>query len=646
MPCVTLCSKPRHSLSWFNSTLFLQNFGRFWPVWVLYGAVWLLLLPVGLFNGSAGDWALPSGGYDPNAYLIQSIPAGLFFSPLFGVLSAMAVFSYLFNPRAVGLMHTLPIRREGLFLTNYLSGLGFFLLPILFVAAVTLAVQAYIGEGVAWTALFLWVWCQAMMTLFFFSLACLCAMLTGLLAALPVFFAAANMLVLGLYSLLQQISACFLFGYDASDIPWLSWFLSLFFGYGSSMNVPPWVEWLTPLLCYCNHLGNTGAPDYRLTGLFPIFVYGFLGLVLAGLALLLYRRRQLEAAGDVVAVAWLRPVFRYGVALCSAVAFGSLLWSLIFPSGWSRQALTVLLLFAGAVGYFAAEMLLCKSFRVFRRGWKGCAVFLLLLFLGAEALALDLSGFETRVPQAGQVASVEIDSSLFAPYDSGGFLTPLTGETEIAQAVALHQAVVDQRVELEVAGTPLHEWETRTVDGVPMSVETQGSVSFTLAYTLENGAVLRRSYTIPVTRALLDQPDSPAARLEALLNAPGQARRAYFQGRQDEDVPTSGYLSSYIGEGVSFAGEDLDILYRAVLADLDAGRLGRHYLLEDAEYLQGCYFNDLSFTFRPARSSSAAEEDETYTVVITLQVSASETLQALNDLGATEELLTMAQANA
>ena len=43
---------------------------------------------------------------------------------VYAVLCAMAVWSYLYNARSVGLMHTLPIRREGLFLTNFLSGLS------------------------------------------------------------------------------------------------------------------------------------------------------------------------------------------------------------------------------------------------------------------------------------------------------------------------------------------------------------------------------------------------------------------------------------------------------------------------------------------------------------------------------------------
>ena len=50
-------------------------------------------------------------------------------SIVYAILCAMAVWSYLYNARSVGMMHTLPIRREGLFVTNVLSGLTMMAIP-------------------------------------------------------------------------------------------------------------------------------------------------------------------------------------------------------------------------------------------------------------------------------------------------------------------------------------------------------------------------------------------------------------------------------------------------------------------------------------------------------------------------------------
>ena len=212
--------------------------------------------------------------------------------------------------------------------------------------------------------------------------------------------------------------------------------------------------------------------------------------------------------------------------------------------------------------------------------------------------------------------------------------------------VALHQEVVDHREELR-GGQRNYEWETWSTDGAQISVETQSSISLNLEYTLADGNTLRRAYTLPVTEELLAQAGSPAGRLDALLNQTDQIRRAYFQNWRERDTLVGAYLSSYSGEGSSFAGRELEILYQAVLDDLEAGRLGRHYLLEDADYFQHCYYNDLTFTFYPAQAGSGASSGEasSYTVVFTLQSTAVETLRVLNELGVEEELLTMAQVS-
>ena len=45
------------------------------------------------------------------------------------LVTALLVWSYLFQHRSVSMMHSLPIRREGLFVTNVLSGLTMMAMP-------------------------------------------------------------------------------------------------------------------------------------------------------------------------------------------------------------------------------------------------------------------------------------------------------------------------------------------------------------------------------------------------------------------------------------------------------------------------------------------------------------------------------------
>ena len=58
--------------------------------------------------------------------------------------------------------------------------------------------------------------------------------------------------------------------------------------------------------------------------------YALAGLVIALIALLLYRTRKSEMTGSTVAFPWATPIFKYGVAFCTAVALGQFLYYFLF----------------------------------------------------------------------------------------------------------------------------------------------------------------------------------------------------------------------------------------------------------------------------------------------------------------------------
>ena len=142
-------------------------------------------------------------------------------------------------------------------------------------------------------------------------------------------------------------------------------------------------------------------------------------------------------------------------------------------------------------------------------------------------------------------------------------------------------------------------------------------------------------------------PPAVRGRLEALVNAPGQMEAIYFRNYVEGDTLAGAYLSAPMAEdGLSFNSSESQLLLEAVRSDLAAGRLGRHYLMEDRERMENCYFNDLTFTFYPtgARENAATDRDTSYVVTITLQTTASETLGVLEQLGASDVLVSKGAA--
>ena len=163
--------------SYFNFTLLRKNFARFWPIWSLYGLFWLAVLPLNILSNRI-HWDGGMARSLPLNYLDGGPSAAVALTALFGLLCAMAVFSYLYASRSVGMLHALPLRREGLFLTNYLSGLLFLLLPNLAVFLLALAAEVFAGT-VVFSSLFTWLVVVSLFGLFFYSFAVFCAMFTG-----------------------------------------------------------------------------------------------------------------------------------------------------------------------------------------------------------------------------------------------------------------------------------------------------------------------------------------------------------------------------------------------------------------------------------------------------------------------------------
>ncbi len=624
----------RSGTSYFNTTLLGKNLARFWPIWGVYALSWLLLLPVGILL-QADYWDAMQARSYPLA-LASNGGFSLVLTFLFGILCAMAVFSYLYSARSVGMLHALPMRREGLFLTNYLSGLLFLIVPNFAVFLLALIAEALNG-AVVFSSLFVWLVVTCLMAFFFYSFAVFCGMFTGHILALPAFYFILNFLVYMLTYLVEGIARLFLYGFNGTD--WAE----------------RWATWLTPALKMKQSTGiNYSGADTHFYGLGVVTLYALVGAVFVAVALVLYRRRQLERAGDVITVGWVRPVFRYGVALCSAIALGFFFYN-IFYTLLPRSAWTLLIwmLLWGAAGCFIGEMLLRKRFWVFKDSWKGCVVFLACLVVFIGAMELDLLRFERKVPAADQVQEVFIHGADSAPFDSGTYLSMDVSDPEqIQQILDLHTAITQRKDELEAwqANRSGDSWST-TQSGV--EVMTESYTDLWLSYTLTDGSVLKRQYTLPILAEDLEDPSSPSALLSDFINQPELVYNSYFGGMEgDERLVDAILINLHSEEDDSYYDEPLpaellDPLLEAIQTDIQEGNLGRRYLLEDQERMENCCYADLELTFRrPASTdtatltsgtasadgpSASVEVDSTYSVTITLQKSAVHTLEVLKD---------------
>lgn len=458
-----------------------KDLTRFWPVWASYLALWTLLLPVRLIHmlRFPGDLAAMVRQAESARRMVLSLgqAAGLLLSCAYGLICAMAVWSYLSAARSASLYHALPVTRESLFLSHWLAGLSFSLLPSALIALLSLLCAAAAGAPGLSQAILLWLGACCLQQLLFFSIGTFAAMLTGNLPALAVLYGVLNFGVSLCELLTGQIAVLFLRG--VTSLPRTLTFLS-----------PP----VRLLLGSQGYWGSGGGASPRDLQYPLLLAYGAGALALSLLALLLYRRRPTECAGDVIAVPALRPVIQGFFTLGCSLVLGWFFWLLLFQQAEHWAFLLASLLLGGAVGYFAAAMLLKKSFRVFyKKQWLGLGAFALALCLAVAGLVNDLFGVVRRVPAAEEIQKAELSSDAYA--------AELTQPEQLEALTALHQALL-----------ALPEAEP--------DAEGQDTAWVQLDYTLRDGALLSRSYLLGYSRQDLLDPSSPICRLGALLQDP------------------------------------------------------------------------------------------------------------------------------
>ena len=577
--------------SFFSRTLYAKNLNRFWPLWALYGIVWIYTIPLSLLNMFLADRNHP----DRLIYQFEMLPAeagslGLGLAVVFGIFSAMAVFSYLYNHRSACAMHALPLRREALFLTSYLAGLSFLILPNAIVAVLTVVTGFIAGVSAALVLQMTWIWflVQSASCLFFYSFGVFCAMFTGHILALPAFYGILNGLVWGIQFLIRALCENFLNGFVRLSDSVMSTALVL-----------------TPVLNLANaeqweviSSGGGGLNE-------PLTILGYViaGLVMTVISLEVYRFRHVESAGDVVAIPLVRPVFKYGLSFCAGLAFGMV--TAAFFTLNESVSLTVFILLWTVIGYFVAEMFLRKSFRVMG-AWKGAVVMAAVMAVLCMAFIQDWMGFEHRIPAAADVDYVCMNLDITAPYDSAysNQTIQFHDPERVAEVIAAHEAAIDESFDSNM-------YDSRIYDDVE---------NLTFDYQLKNGRTMHRRYNVPLRESDLNQQGTLTWCLNQMIQdrdlmeeyygfdryENGTLISAYLQGVWNKDQNAEDYQPHYIDATPS----ELMDLWRAVREDYDEGNIGVRYLLKDSDTrYENTYVTDLYFEWDPAPIDSSDNQD-------------------------------------
>lgn len=459
--------------SCFNSTVFKKDITRFAPAWVLY--ILGLILCLMLLLDTASHW-LPSHC----AETIQIMPVASFCVALVAV---QLLFGDLFTGRNCNMLHALPLRRETWFFTHVVSGLLFSLIPTAIMAVLMGIVLAFTGTGTVIVALW-WFVASNLQYLFFFGSALFCLFCTGnRLAAVMVY---------GIFHFLSMMAM------------WLVQVVYLPLFYGLVLNTTVF-EWFSPVVAFTQSapvyveqeiirdtLGDAIQRNFFVLHDGDAWLYlaicTLVGIGLGAAALAMYRKRDLEAAGDFIAIRVLSPIFLVVYTAAAGVVLQSVVT--IFLGGNLSLALPLGLV----IGFFTGLMFLNRSTRVFtRRNFAKFGILAAVLLASIGLCIWDPAGIETWVPEVSQVEKVSINQGY---YMGNIILTEPEDIEAITQAHAHAIAHPDEWREVAISQEVATKEVLADVAVTEAYFHYSPSVRMRLTYTMKNGQVKERDYTI------------------------------------------------------------------------------------------------------------------------------------------------------
>lgn len=530
----------KSKISFFNAGLFKSTLRRFWPLWIIHFAGWLLFLPVLTLMNNFG----PNRSTD---FIFTISESAVFASPIIAfimaILAAMAVFSFMYNSRSTGLIASLPVRREAVFCSAWLGGVFVIVGSNLVIALLTFlfSLGATTSAALAFKAMCIWLGVYSMQFILFFGIASLTAVMTGSIAVLPILYIIFNFLAVGMESIIRLDFSCLIWGMPGYSFDCVLDFLSpLFYMVGS---FAPDVKYNTPYVAdTLGSLLDRECVAVTYSHWLPTVIYCLVGLIFSAAALMVFRKRRMESAGDVVAVRSMRPVFKYGVAVCSALCGGLLLYTMLFSLFESRSASVFIMILSmiifAFIGYFGAKMLLEKSFHVFRGGWVGLIVLCCLCAVFTLCCDLDVFGIGAYVPKEGSIKIITV-------YQTGSVEDPAI----IENYRQLHEKIVSQKDKYEHIG---------------YGDDTE---SIMFEYELKDGRTVSREYTLPMD-------DENVERYYELANTPSLLLERFSCPIPVDTAHCTG-ASLYLGNGDSVEltpEQAVDFYNNALIPDILAGR--------------------------------------------------------------------------
>lgn len=300
------------------------------------------------------------------------------------VVVSLLLFRFIHGKKQNVFIHSLPVTRTENYISSLLSGLTLMVLPVIANGAALMLISFKYANLISIYDCVLWILINLVVLFIMFSFAALAAVITGNSFAVIPFYAAINLLLPGAVLAVVSLGRVFIHGFPQNGV------------------MPERIIEYTPIFWVVENAVNPLKMDCKI-----LSAYIALAVVIYIVSGILYVIRKNEKSGDTTAFKCLNPIIKYAVTLCAALIILAVLCSY---ENTSAAMFVIFVLIISAVGYFASEMVLKKSVRVFG-SYKGFIGFCAAAVISVCVISFtNCFGYVSYVPNAGEVKSVSIES--------------------------------------------------------------------------------------------------------------------------------------------------------------------------------------------------------------------------------------------
>ena len=395
------------------------------------------------------------------------------------VLSAFSGFGYLYKRTTLDVFHSIPLKREKLFLVQYVSGIIIFIVPFVVSYLLVLLICALNGfaSGTIIGMIMQNIGYGVLHFLAYYGVAILAIMLTG-------------KMIVGILGMLV------FWGY----MPMLSvlshgLYQRFFVTHYGGEHIPEWLAYISPVTVQSMRVMSilTGYHEQRVMWLRGIMLIIEVAIILLTfvVSIWLYRKRASEAAEQAMAFPKTMPILK--VLIMAVLSLGTGLFLDILTGSIVWFAVGIVLGLVISQGLIA--VIYTGDIRKILAGKKSFTVASLIVIAIASIFVFDLFGYDSYIPNSDKVKSVGLSiSGLEHQIDysyAGNYAPDISDHNRQMESVPAVYELAKQGV--ATAGKMRAIGNSFEINKEENSEEYRQVV---ISYQMNNGSKVRRAYSI------------------------------------------------------------------------------------------------------------------------------------------------------